>query len=169
MVLALISASEKTARYRDPPSPLISDRFAHNRWSVGCTIGIFVKRLRVPAFSVGFPRIWCLVQQSARRCPRLPFSSADNDHRHRMHGLAAYPGVSFRSWTANDVPLFAADGISRRERVDLATVKELMGHASISTTMRYAHPSPPHKREAVGRLDSAQDIRKPFEVATSSE
>ncbi|NIM20708.1 MAG: tyrosine-type recombinase/integrase [Candidatus Latescibacteria bacterium] len=36
--------------------------------------------------------------------------------------------------------------------VDLATVMQLMGHASISTTMKYAHPSPPHKREAVERL-----------------
>ena len=116
MGLALLSASEKIARYRDPPSRLISDPFAQNRWSVGCTIGIFVKRLRAPAFFVGFPRAWCLVRQSARRCPRLPFSSADNEHRHRMHGLAAYPGVSFRSWAANDAPLFSADGISRRDR-----------------------------------------------------
>ena len=50
--------------------------------------------------------------------------------------------------------------------VDLATVKELMGHASISTTMRYAHPSPPHKREAVARLDSPQLADTPLEVVS---
>lgn len=36
--------------------------------------------------------------------------------------------------------------------VDLATVQELMGHASIITTRRYAHPAPANKRAAVGRL-----------------
>lgn len=36
--------------------------------------------------------------------------------------------------------------------VDLPTVKELLGHASITTTMRYAHPAPAHKRAAVNRL-----------------
>lgn len=37
--------------------------------------------------------------------------------------------------------------------VDLATLKELMGHSNISVTMRYVHPTPDHKREAVQKLE----------------
>ena len=37
--------------------------------------------------------------------------------------------------------------------VDLATLKELMGHSHISITMRYVHPTPEHKREAVNKLE----------------
>ncbi len=37
--------------------------------------------------------------------------------------------------------------------VDLPTLKELMGHSHISTTMRYVHPTPEHKREAVRKLE----------------
>ena len=37
--------------------------------------------------------------------------------------------------------------------VDLATLKELMGHSSITTTMRYVHPTPEHKRRAVEKLE----------------
>jgi hypothetical protein len=36
--------------------------------------------------------------------------------------------------------------------VDLVTVKELMGHADIKVTMRYAHPTPESKRKAVDLL-----------------
>ena len=37
--------------------------------------------------------------------------------------------------------------------VDLATLKELLGHSNISITMRYVHPTPEHKRAAVEKLE----------------
>ena len=37
--------------------------------------------------------------------------------------------------------------------VDLATLKELMGHSQISMTMRYIHPTPEHKQEAARKLE----------------
>jgi integrase len=36
--------------------------------------------------------------------------------------------------------------------VDLPTLKELMGHSSITLTMRYVHPTPEHKKEALAKL-----------------
>jgi len=39
------------------------------------------------------------------------------------------------------------------KRVDLTTVKELLGHKSIIMTMRYSHPTPEHKKQAVESLD----------------
>jgi integrase len=44
--------------------------------------------------------------------------------------------------------------------VDLISLKDLLGHKSLSMTMRYAHLAPGHKRKAVNMLDnvlSAQD------------
>ncbi|MHC9544598.1 MAG: tyrosine-type recombinase/integrase [Vulcanimicrobiota bacterium] len=38
------------------------------------------------------------------------------------------------------------------EGVDVVTVREFMGHASINTTMRYTQVSEEHKREAINRL-----------------
>lgn len=37
--------------------------------------------------------------------------------------------------------------------IDLPTLRELAGHASIQMTMRYIHPTPEHKREAVRKLE----------------
>lgn len=42
-----------------------------------------------------------------------------------------------------------------RDGVDIVTVKELLGHADIKTTMRYAHSNDDAKRRAVRRLGNS--------------
>ena len=39
-----------------------------------------------------------------------------------------------------------------RDGVDVVTVKDLLGHSDISTTMRYAHSNDEAKRRAVQKL-----------------
>ncbi len=39
--------------------------------------------------------------------------------------------------------------------VDLMTVKELLGHATLTMTMRYTHLAPDHRMRAIKTLDSA--------------
>ncbi|HXU79874.1 MAG TPA: tyrosine-type recombinase/integrase [Polyangia bacterium] len=43
----------------------------------------------------------------------------------------------------------------------LKAVAELLGHASMEMTMRYAHLSPDASRDAVGLLDLTQTSRQP--------
>lgn len=40
--------------------------------------------------------------------------------------------------------------------VDIRTVQELMGHSTITMTMRYAHLSPNHLRDAVNKATLGQ-------------
>ena len=46
--------------------------------------------------------------------------------------------------------------------VDLATVKELMGHKHINMTLRYAHLSPGYKHLALAVLDQSIPIFAPL-------
>ena len=41
------------------------------------------------------------------------------------------------------------------EGADLNTVRELLGHKSIKMTLRYAHLSPNHKKQAINLIDRA--------------
>jgi len=54
--------------------------------------------------------------------------------------------------------------------VDLPTLKELMGHSDISTTMRYVHPTPEHKREAMRKLEryNMEQVFASYEKASGS-
>jgi len=38
--------------------------------------------------------------------------------------------------------------------IDLAVVQEILGHADIATTMRYSHPVPERKVQAIQALDN---------------
>jgi integrase len=42
--------------------------------------------------------------------------------------------------------------------VDIRTIQELMGHKDIKMTMRYSHPTPEHKKNAVKVLDQVTTI-----------
>jgi site-specific recombinase XerD len=53
--------------------------------------------------------------------------------------------------------------------VDIRTVQVLMGHASITMTMRYAHLSPSHELEAVRILDALPSDTKTDTSETRTE
>jgi hypothetical protein len=53
--------------------------------------------------------------------------------------------------------------------IDLVTVKEILGHATIQMTMRYAHPTPENKRKAVEVLASLFDLNGGKQLGVQSE
>ncbi|MCH7501010.1 MAG: site-specific integrase, partial [Nitrospinae bacterium] len=76
-----------------------------------------------------------------RSVNRLKLNENVTDPRDRIvaHSLRH----SFASWLIMD-------------GVPLATVQKLMGHRSITMTLRYSHLAPSHEREAVHRLAETQ-------------
>lgn len=52
--------------------------------------------------------------------------------------------------------------------VDITTIKELLGHKSLTMTMRYAHLAPSHKVHAVSILDNTINVDASADVAQTS-
>jgi site-specific recombinase XerD len=66
--------------------------------------------------------------------------------------LAGLSGITWHTFRHTFASRLTGSG------VDLVTVKELLGHSTIATTMRYAHSNDEAKRRAVGRLSTRDKI-----------
>lgn len=53
--------------------------------------------------------------------------------------------------------------------VDIMTVRELLGHKTLSMTLRYSHLAPSHKTRAVNVLDDASNTRMNYTKSIQSE
>ena len=89
-----------------------------------------------------------------RRGPKdsgLVFESASFNH-YRSAWQAAVTRAKLADFRFHDLRhTFASWSVQRGAAVQ--EVKELLGHASLAMTMRYAHLSPEHLRRAGARLD----------------
>ena len=82
-----------------------------------------------------------------RRDPCLPLTTIQKAHDLALRDAAIDPPFRLYDFRHTFGSRAAMAG------VDLPTLKELMGHSNISTTMRYVHPTPEHKRMAVQKLE----------------
>lgn len=76
-----------------------------------------------------------------------PITTAYAAHRIALRGSKIKPGFRLYDFRHTFGSRTAMAG------VDLPTLKELMGHSTITMTMRYVHPTPEHKLEAVRKLE----------------
>jgi integrase len=101
-------------------------------------LNILKRRMRKAKFGWLFPH---------RRDPHVPMTTIQKAHEEALKG--ARLKSRFRLYDLRHT--FGSR--SAMAGVDLATLKELMGHSNISVTMRYVHPTPEHKQEAVRKLE----------------
>jgi integrase len=101
------------------------------------TVHVLKKRLATAKGPYLFPN---------RLNPSVPLSTVHKSHLDALKDAMISP--TFRLYDLRHT--FGSR--SAMAGVDLPTLKELMGHSTITTTMRYVHPTPEHKRQAVGKL-----------------
>lgn len=53
--------------------------------------------------------------------------------------------------------------------VDLMTLRELMGHSSITITQRYCHPTPEHKMDAMRKLEGYNNAKHTKSTQATTE
>jgi len=82
-----------------------------------------------------------------RSNPERPLDNIDRGHHIAVREAGIVPGFRLYDFRHTFGSRSAMAG------VDLATLKELMGHSSITTTLRYVHPTPEHKRKAMAMLE----------------
>ena len=82
-----------------------------------------------------------------RSDPNRPLNNIDRGHHKAVKDALIAPGFRLYDFRHTFGSRSAMAG------VDLPTLKELMGHTSITTTMRYVHPTPEHKRQAMDKLE----------------
>ena len=78
------------------------------------------------------------------------FWEAGIQHDAKTSGYPAFAGYDYLIWTA------------MMSGIDLATIKDILGHSTIEMTMKYPHLSPKHKAQAMevlgGKLENKSDI-----------